>query len=138
LGFTNVDELPVTLAENMIQEANKLYGNNIKFLNTNAENILVEDNTQDIVTICCTFHHISNPQKALLEINRVLHNNGYFAFSSILNGLCNIIYPILSSGDVRAYNKRDLEILSANTGFSIENYDKVDKVSYIVKLRKGM
>jgi len=131
----------IDVAENMIHEANKLYGSNMKFLNTNAENILVENSTQDIVTICCAFHHISNPQKVLSEVNRVLRNNGCFyiadfAYPSILNKICNIIYPILSSGDVKAYNKRDLEILCANTGFTIENYDKIDTVSYIAKLKK--
>jgi len=84
---------------------------------------------------------MSNPEKVLSEINRILHSNGYlyiadFAFPSILNKLCNIIYPMLSSGDVKAYNKRDLELFCANTGFTIENYNKIDAVSYIAKLRK--
>ena len=77
----------------------------------------------------------------MIEINRVLRNNGClyiadFAFPAILNWFCNIIYPMLRSGDVRAYKKRDIEIFCANTGFSIENYDKIDAVSYIAKLRK--
>jgi len=131
----------IDVSENMIKEANRLYGNNMKFLNTEAENILVEDNTQDIITICSAFHHISKPEKALTEINRVLCKDGYlyiadFAFPSILNGICNIIYPLLSSGDVKAYNKKELERFCASTGFVIESYNKIDKVSYIAKLRK--
>ena len=131
----------IDIADNMIQKANDLYGDHIKFLNTNAENILVEDNSQDIVTICCAFHHLSNPQKVLTEVNRVLRNKGCFYIAdftlpSFLNGICKIISPVLMSGDVKMYNKKDLEILCAKTGFTIEQYDKIGTVSYIAKLKK--
>ena len=133
----------VDIAESMIQEANKLHGSMMTFLNTNAENILVEDGTQDIAIICCSFHHMSNPKKVLSEINRVLKNNGYlyiadFLFPPIINGIFNkILYPLFNAGDVKMYTKREIEIFCANTGFVIEDYDKIDMKSYIAKLKKS-
>lgn len=132
----------IDIAENMIQEATKLYGNHLKFINTNAENILVENDTKDVVTICCAFHHIVNPEKVLSEINRVLHIGGYlyiadFGYSPRLNKMCNKLYSLVNiAGDVKVYDKSELETFCSNTGFSIIEYDRINKISYIAKLQK--
>jgi len=131
----------IDIAENMIQEANNSYGKHMKFLNTNAENILIEDNTGDAVIICCAFHHMSNPEKVLSEINRVLHNGGHLYIadfllaSRFLNGLLNNIYHMIITGDVKLYSKEELETFCANTGFVVEEHNRVDKLSYIAKLK---
>jgi len=132
----------IDIAENMIQEAEKLYGNQFQFQTANAEDISIETETQDVVLICCAFHHISNPTKVLSEVNRVLRKNGYlyiadFLFPPIVNGILNhIIYLIHNSGDVKMYSKKELERFCAETGFVVEKYSRIDFTSYIAKIKK--
>lgn len=93
LWLRNVDRIPknckITLtdiSEGMLEDARKNLGDYSKKFNFNhadAQNIPYEDNSFDVVIADHIFYHISDKQKALSEIRRVLKSNGYLYISTI-------------------------------------------------------
>jgi ubiquinone/menaquinone biosynthesis C-methylase UbiE len=57
---------------------------NVEWRQGEAENIPLENESVDLVFMSQVFHHLTEPQKALREINRVLTAEGYLA---IRNGI---------------------------------------------------
>lgn len=93
LWLRNVDRIPknckITLtdiSEGMLEDARKNlgdYSKNFNFNHADAQNIPYEDNSFDVVIADHIFYHISDKQKALSEIRRVLKSNGYLFLSTI-------------------------------------------------------
>lgn len=50
----------------------------VEFIEMNAENLKFEDNTFDTVSISHSLHHLTNINKVLIEMKRVLKPDGYF------------------------------------------------------------
>jgi ubiquinone/menaquinone biosynthesis C-methylase UbiE/DNA-binding transcriptional MerR regulator len=93
LWLRNVDRIPrnckITLtdiSEGMLEDARQNLGDYSKKFNFNhadAQNIPYEDNSFDVVIADHIFYHISDKQKALSEIRRVLKPKGYLYLSTI-------------------------------------------------------
>ena len=90
-----------------------------------------KDESIDIITICCAFHHFDNPQGFVNECKRVLKRNGtvYIAdpnFGAVLRFLANKFWlPFSKSGDVRIYSKKELEVIFYNSEFkTVQVYRK--------------
>ena len=77
----------------------------------------------DIITVCCAFHHFDNPQGFVKECKRVLKKNGavYIAdpdFGTVVRFIANkFLFPFSKSGDVRIYSKKELGKFFYNCGF---------------------
>lgn len=75
------------------------------------------DESIDIITVCCAFHHFDNSQGFVNECKRVLKKNGtvYIAdpnFGAFLRFFANKFwFPISKSGDVRIYSSKELEAI---------------------------
>jgi ubiquinone/menaquinone biosynthesis C-methylase UbiE len=63
----------------MLGVANSQSEPNVEWKQGQAENIPLENQAVDLVFMSQVFHHLSEPQKALQEINRVLSSEGYLA-----------------------------------------------------------
>lgn len=91
------------------------------------------DESIDIITVCCAFHHFDNPQAFVKECKRVLKNKGsvYIAdpnFGPVLRFFANKFwFPFSKSGDVRVYSSRELEILFYRCGFKTVKIYRKDK-----------
>lgn len=93
LWLRNIDRIPknckITLtdiSEGMLEDARQNLGDYSKKFNFNkadAQNIPYEDNSFDVVIADHIFYHISDKQKALSEIKRVLKPKGYLYLSTI-------------------------------------------------------
>ena len=93
LWLRNIDRIPknckITLtdiSEGMLKDARQNLGDYSKRFNFNqadAQNIPYEDNSFDVVIADHIFYHISDKQKALSEIKRVLKPKGYLYLSTI-------------------------------------------------------
>ena len=87
-------------APNMIEQAKKSdMPENVAFEVADATDLRFEDNFFDVVIIANALHIMPNPEKAMLEINRVLKDDGIliapnFIFDS--NGKKNLWQKILS------------------------------------------
>ena len=87
----------------------------------------------DIITICCAFHHFDNPQGFVNECKRVLKKDGtvYIAdpnFGAVLRFFANKFwFPFSKSGDVRIYSPKELEAIFYNSGFKAVQVYRKDK-----------
>ena len=80
LNVTGVDVDPEQI-KNAIRDIEKL--NNIQFFEGDSTDLKFNDNEYDIVYSSGVLHHISNWQKVLEEITRLLKPKGYYIFSDL-------------------------------------------------------
>lgn len=78
-------------SENMIEEAKKLYAKKdtiegLSFSVKDATNLPYEDNSFDAVMIANALHIMPEPEKALVEINRVLKEDGLMFAPTFVHG----------------------------------------------------
>ncbi len=90
-----------------------------------------QDETVEVITVCCGFHHFEKPQAFVNECKRVLKKGGavYIAepnFGPMLRFLANKFWFRFSkSGDVRIYSPKELEAFFYGAGFSaVQAYKK--------------
>ena len=118
------------VSENMIHVAKMRYPN-MNFKVQPCYPLEWGDESIDIITICCAFHHFDNPQGFVNECKRVLKKDGtvYIAdpnFGAVLRFFANKFwFPFSKSGDVRVYSSKELEAFFCNSGFkTVQVYRK--------------
>lgn len=120
----------IDISENMIDSAKMRYPD-MNFEVKPCCPLEWSDESIDVITVCCAFHHFENPQEFVKECKRVLKKNGavYIAdpnFGTIVRLIANIFWlPFSKSGDVRVYSKKELEKIFYNCGFkTVQVYEK--------------
>ena len=120
----------IDVSENMIQVAKMRYPY-MSFDVKSCYPLEWSDESIDIITVCCAFHHFDNPQGFVNECKRVLKKKGavYIAdpnFGAVLKFFANRFWvPFSKSGDVRIYSKKELERFFYNSGFkTVQVYGK--------------
>lgn len=88
-----------------------------------------DNESMDVITVSCAFHHFENSQAFTLECMRILRKNGriYMAepfFSPMVRWLANkVVFPFSKTGDVKVYSQKELKIMFEMAGFTdIETY----------------
>lgn len=126
----NIQANGIDISENMIHAAKMRYPN-MNFEVKPCYPLEWSNESIDIITICCAFHHFDNPQGFVNECKRVLKKNGevYIAepnFGAVMRFLANKFWSSFSkSGDVKIYSKKELEAIFYNFGFkSVQVYGK--------------
>lgn len=100
-----------------------------------ADHISFADDMFDLVTVCCAFHHFSEPDAFMKEAYRVLKKNGTLAMAelspvAIVRWIDNLIIPRMKMGDVRIYKLNELHGFFENAGFT--NISHIKKGSKII------
>ena len=122
----------IDISENMIHAAKTRYPN-MNFEVKPCYPLEWGDESVDIITVCCAFHHFDNPQGFVNECKRVLKKNGtvYIAdpnFGAALRFFANYLWFHFSkSGDVWIYSKKELEAFFYNSGFKTVRVYRKDK-----------
>ncbi len=104
----------IDVSENMIHAAKMRYPD-MNFEVKPCYPLEWNDESIDIITICCAFHHFVNPGEFVNECKRVLKKNGtvYIAdpdFGAVLRFFANKFWlPFSKSGDVRIYSPKELK-----------------------------
>lgn len=77
----------IDISEGMIEKASgtadRLGITNARFIHSNLEKILLDDNIADLIISNCTINHASNKQAVWNEIHRILKKGGRFVISDI-------------------------------------------------------
>lgn len=120
----------IDISENMIRVAKKRYSD-IDFKVESCCPLQFNDDSIDVITVCCAFHHFENPQGFANECKRVLRKDGviYIAdpnFNSLIRFIANsIIFPFTKSGDVKVYSAKELKEFFYKAGFQkVRTYRK--------------
>ena len=122
----------IDVSENMIHVAKMRYPN-MNFEVKPCHPLEWSEESIDIITICCAFHHFENPQGFVNECKRVLKKEGtvYVAdpnFGAVLRFFANKFwFPFSKSGDVRVYSPKELEKFFYNSGFKTVQVYRKDK-----------
>lgn len=118
------------ISENMISTAKMRYPN-MNFKVQPCYPLSWSDESIDVITVCCAFHHFEHPQGFADECKRVLKKNGtvYLAdpnFGPLVRFLANTFWlPLSKSGDVRVYSEKELKAFFCNAGFTdVQVYKK--------------
>lgn len=120
----------IDIAENMIASA-RMRSPNMNFEVKPCYPLAWDDESIDMITVCCAFHHFDNPQGFVNECKRVLKKNGtvYIAdpnFGAVVRFIANkFLFPLSKSGDVKVYSPKELEEFFYNCGFkTVQVYQK--------------
>ncbi|WRS27147.1 methyltransferase domain-containing protein [Oscillospiraceae bacterium MB08-C2-2] len=112
----------VDLSENMIAAARERYPN-CTFAVSACVPLPFENESMDVITVSCAFHHFEDPHTFAGECMKVLKKNGmvYLAepfFTPVIRWLANtVVFPFSKSGDVKVYSRQELHGMFEAAGF---------------------
>ena len=120
----------VDLSKNMIAAARERYPACTSAVSSCVP-LPFDNESMDVITVSCAFHHFEDPRAFAGECMRVLKKSGmvYMAepfFTPVIRWLANtVVFPFSKSGDVKVYSERELRGMFEAAGFrSAETYIK--------------
>lgn len=123
-----VNAFGIDISENMIAAARERYPP-CTFAVSPCVPLRFENESIDVITVSCAFHHFETPQSFAGECRRVLKKNGkvYIAepfFSPMVRWLANtVVFPFSKTGDVKVYSQKELRSFFKAAGFTdMESY----------------
>ena len=135
------DYFGLDISENMIEEAKKKCGEDVKFTVGDSENLPYQDGQFDIIICNASFHHYTKPEVAIKEIKRVLKSGGTLILGDptvpeLVRGLFNKMLPYTDSGDFKIYGKKDILPIFEAHGFKIEDWKRLNYRTFIFNAKK--
>ena len=125
----------VDLSDEMIRGAEFTVGS--------ADRLPYPDGSFDIVACSQSFHHYPYPEKAMGEARRVLRPGGLYILSDTgIGGIGawidnHILFKLARSGDCHTTNRRGIERMMADAGFTIADSRQIRGMIYTVTGRKN-
>ncbi len=128
------------ISENMIKVAEKNLGKRAELKVGDSEYIPWEADFFDVIVCNASFHHYPNPEKVLLEMQRVLKNSGTLIIGEptgpiVIRQMLNIFCKISNNGDYRIYSKKDIEKLLIKCGFEPLDFKMINCKSFAVNAK---
>ncbi|OOM16076.1 class I SAM-dependent methyltransferase [Clostridium saccharobutylicum] len=128
------------ISEKMIETAKKRLGNKVELKIGDSENMTWEDNFFDVIVCNASFHHYPNPEKVLLEMKRMLKNDGTLIIGDptapiIFRPIINIYCKVSNNGDYRIYSKREIEELLMRCGFEPIKFKMINCKSFAINAK---
>ncbi len=128
--LTGIDPSPETWAKNVFDTKNLPF--DYEFVEASAENIPTENSRFDTVVITYALCTISDTNKALEEIRRVLKPNGKLIFcehgkapDKAIQNWQNIINPVWKKLGGGCNLNKDIPLIIENSGFKMNNIEKM-------------
>ena len=118
-----VNAFGVDISENMIASARERYPA-CTFVASPCTPLGFENESMDVITVSCAFHHFETPQNFANECMRVLKKNGKVLiaepfFSPVVRWLANtVVFPFSKTGDVKVYSQKELQLFFESAGFT--------------------
>lgn len=125
------------ISEKMIKVANDNLNGKAELKVGDSEFIPWESNSFEVVVCNASFHHYPNPEKVLLEIKRVLKQNGILILGDptvplVLRQILNLFCKISNGGDYRVYSEQEIKNLLITCGFKPLNFKKINYKSFAI------
>lgn len=133
----------VDLSAQMIEEARKRVKGRVEFKVGNAVELPYKDSMFDIIICNASFHHYTEPDRAVSEIKRVLRTEGTLILGDpTIPGklplkLLNWFLHQGNSGDFRIYGKKDIIPLFTENDFSVHQWNYINYKSFVMNAVKN-
>ena len=123
------------LSKEMIRETEERLGGNAEAVVGDAEHMPVKDETYQAVTCNMSIHHYPHPQRAVNEMYRILQQGGYLLLNDMdciasVRWIANLVFPKLPGGDVKMYDRTEIETMIRQAGFKWMEYRKISPFSF--------
>lgn len=133
----------IDISPQMTHIAKEMLGERADIRHGDSEELPWPDNSFDVVISIDVFHHCPHPQKVLMEMYRVLKQDGFLIMADpwapsplrqLINGL---IFPTLyrRKGDIRIYSESEICRLLEECQFKSIEWEIVGKTSQLLSLR---
>ncbi|MGN0143658.1 MAG: class I SAM-dependent methyltransferase [Clostridium sp.] len=128
----STDLYGIDISKNMIREARKNLGTNVKLTVGDAENLPYNDEEFSVVLCNASFHHFPNPDIVLSEIKRVLKKDGILILGDktgpfdLYTKIINKFLKYTKTGDYKFYNKKEIISLIESSGFVVDDFLKIN------------
>lgn len=130
-----INAFGLDISENMISIARKRYPD-CTFAAGPCVPLNFENESMDVITVSCAFHHFEDPKAFARECMRVLKKNGkvFMAepfFSPVVRWLANtVVFPLSKTGDVNVYSTKELGAFFESAGFTHVETDVLGTVLF--------
>ena len=129
----------VDLSEEMIKVARARLGEKADLKVSDSERLPFEDRKFDLISCTFSFHHYPHPVEALIEMKRVLSEEGTLIiadalFFTPLRQVFNLLAPLRKEGTLRP--RRKLANLVQSAGMEVSKLERLDWFSYLMVARK--
>lgn len=138
-----INAFGVDFSENMIAIAKARHPNGT-FSISSCTPLTFEDESMDVITVSCAFHHFEEPRAFVNECMRVLKMGGivYLAepfFPPLVRWITNTMWvPFSKSGDVKIYNQQELRTIFKELGFRDIDFYIKDTVLFFTAKKLGL
>ena len=111
----------IDISEEMINAAAERNGE-MNFQVCSAMQTPFADHQFELVTVCCAFHHFTQPAAFMAEARRILKPDGKLIIAeptlpTILRMAENLLLPLFKMGDVKIYSQKELADFYTKAGF---------------------
>ncbi|WP_320957583.1 class I SAM-dependent methyltransferase, partial [Enterocloster asparagiformis] len=130
------------LSSQMIREAGKNLGDKVNLAVADAAALPYGDGQFDIVICNASFHHYTEPERAVEEIRRVLRTGGTLILGDptipgrLARKLLNRAVHKRDSGDYKIYGKMEITSLFAARGFRVHSWKRINFRSFVFEAEK--
>ncbi len=132
----------IDLSDEMIRMAREKAIQGAEFIAGSADRLPYPDESFDIVTCSQRFHHYPYPEQAMREAGRVLKPGGLYILSDTRIGGAgawidnHILFKLMKSGDCHTTNRRGIEKMMADAGFTVTDSRQIRSMIYTVTGKK--
>lgn len=133
--FPEIRLYALDLSEAMIEETKERLGESVTAAVGDSEDMPLESEQYQAVTCNMSIHHYPHPQKAVNEMYRILTPGGYLLINDMdcvqpVRQLANVLFPLLSAGDVKMYSRDEVERMVRKAGFRKIMYRKISPFTF--------
>ncbi len=134
-AFPEIQLNALDISEEMILQTRERLSDSAIATVGDSENMPLADGQYDVVTCNMSIHHYPHPEKALGEMFRILKPGGALLLNDMdcaapIRAFANWIFPKLPGGDVKMYNRAEIEGMMSSAGFKGIRYRKISPFSF--------
>jgi len=123
------------ISPEMVQETRERLSDTAIATVGDSEHMPLEDGQYKVVTCNMSIHHYPHPQDALNEMYRILKPGGVLLLNDMdcvasIRAVANWLFPRLPGGDVKMYNRKEIEGMVRQAGFRSVRYRKISPFSF--------
>ncbi|PRR80947.1 class I SAM-dependent methyltransferase [Clostridium vincentii] len=136
-GNKNIKLYGLDLSEKMIETAENKLNGRAELKVGDAEFMPWQENSFEVIICNASFHHYPNPEKVLLEMKRLLKENGKVVIGDptaplILRQAMNLFCKISNNGDYKIYSKKEIKELLIKCGFKPFDFKRINYRSFAI------